>query len=257
MTPPDAGGPRGSAATYPILISADNQRREIAAAAITRLNVSGPATTAPRLNRATSTIEELPVDPNRPLYLPKLGTQAVMTEEETRESLRRFIREWRDLIGADPETLSLVARVDQPDGSKTATYEQRPFRHPIRGPFGKLELRFATDRRILSIASTCIPDAERIQAGLNAVTVQVQPENVVTQLRAGAVTYKNQNGADITLQIPTNSEITPRELVTYIRQSSTNPEALEFHLAYEVELTNTAVKTLYIDAVNGEVLAAG
>lgn len=255
ITPPDAGGPRGNVAAYPVLMSADNQRREIAAAAISRLNLSGSTTSTPRLHRATSTIEELVIDPARPLYLPKLGTAAVMTEEETRESLRRFIREWRDLIGADPTKLSLVGRVDQPDGTKTAIYEHRPFRYPIRGPFGRLELRFTTDRRILSIASTCIPDAERIQAALNAVTVRAQPEDVVTKLRANAVTYKNQAGTDATLQIPASSEITPRELVTYIRQSPTNPDALEFHMAWEVDISNAPVRRIYIDAVNGDAIA--
>ncbi len=256
MQPVNPGGPRSNEPTYPLLISADNQRREVATAALSRLNQPANSTTTSRLNIATSTIESLSVDPSRPLYLPKLGTAVVMNEEETRESLRRFIREWHDLIGADPAKLSLVERVDQPDGTRTATYDHRPFRYPIRGKYGKLEIRFTTDRRVLNLSSTCIPDAERIQTALAAITVRLQPVDVLTQLRGAPVTYRNETGTDVTLNIPAASEINPKELVTYILPSKNNPEALEFHLAWEVELTSSPVKVLYVDAVNGEVIAA-
>ena len=48
-----------------------------------------------------------------------------MNEEETRESLRRFIRDWQELIGSDPAKLSLIERTDQPDGSKLAFVSHR------------------------------------------------------------------------------------------------------------------------------------
>lgn len=256
LQPVNPGGPRSSEATYPIRISADNQRREIANAALGRLNQPPNATATSRLNAATSTIENLALDPSRPLYLPKLGIEPVMNEEETRESLRRFIREWHDLIGADPEKLSLIERVDQPDGTKTATYEHRPFRYPIRGRYGKLDIRFTNDRRVLNLSSTCIPDAERIQTALSAITVHVQAPDVVTRLRSTPVTYKNETGTDVTFSIPSASEINVKELVTYILPSKENPEALEFHVAWEVEVTGTQVRRLYIDAVNGDPIAA-
>ena len=179
-----------------------------------------------------------------------------MNEEETRESLRRFIREWQDLIGADPQKLSLIERVDQPDGTKTATYEHRPFRYPIRGRYGRLDIRFTNDRRVLNLSSTCIADAERIQSALAAITIQIQPPDLITRLRNAPVTYKNVAGTDVTFSIAPSSEVNVRELVTYILPSTENTDALEFHVAWEVELTGAQVKRVYIDAVNGDVIAA-
>jgi hypothetical protein len=256
LQPPGAAGPRGNEPAYPLIFASDDQRREAAQAAVTRLLQPADTGPAPQLQRVTATIESLPANPTRPLYLPKLGTAPVMTEEETRESLRRFIREWQELIGADPAKLSLVERVDQSDGAKIASYKQRPFRYPIRGNYGKLLIRFAPDRRVLNISSTCIPDADHLQTALAAITARLQPEDVITAVRTNPINYVDAAGTQLNLKVPATSEITPRELVTYIVPSKSNADALEFHLAWEVELTNAPVKKVYVDAVNGEIIAA-
>jgi hypothetical protein len=200
-------------------------------------------------------VERLRPNPSQLLYLPKLGTAAVMTEEETRESLRRFIRDWQDLIGADPTKLSLVERVDQPDGTRLAIYEQRPFRYPIRGNFGKLQLRFTTDRRVVSMSSTCIPDADRIQTTLAGISVKLKPEDAANLLLNSPINYTDAAGAQQTFKVPSATP-KPRELVTYIRPSTSKPDALEFHIAWEVDLSGAPVKKVYVDAVNGEILAS-
>jgi hypothetical protein len=256
LQPPGATGPRGNEASYPLLLASDDQRREAAQSAVDRLLQPSDTGPSPQLQRVTATIESLPANPSRPLYLPKLGTAAVMTEEETRESLRRFIREWQELIGADPAKLSLVSRVDQPDGMKLATYEQRPFRYPIRGNFGKLLIRFVADRRVLNISSTCIPDADRLQTALASITPRLLAEDVITAVRTNPIKYSDASDTQLNLTLPDTSEISPRELVTYIVPSKRNADALEFHLAWEVELTNAPVKKIYVDAVNGEIIAA-
>jgi hypothetical protein len=179
-----------------------------------------------------------------------------MNEEETRESLRRFIKQWQELIGADPSKLSLVERVDQPDGSKLANYEQRPFRYPIRGNYGKLQIRFTSDRRVLDLTSTCIPEAERIQSALSALGLRPKAEDAVQQLREKGLSYLDAGGTKVNFTVTAASAINPRGLVIYIVPSKTAPDALEFHLAWEMELNNAPVKTAYIDAVSGEVIAA-
>ena len=110
LQPPSATGPRGNDPLYPILLNEDSHRREAIAAALKRLaQPSGnSATTDAQLQPVTATILSLPSKANGSLYLPKVGATAVMNEEETRESLRRFIKEWQELIGADPAKLSLV-----------------------------------------------------------------------------------------------------------------------------------------------------
>ena len=257
LQPPNPTGPRGNSSPYPVRLIEDTHRKETIALAMNRLaQVSGNSNTAEvKLQPVTATILSLPPNGNASLYLPKVGATAVMSEEETRESLRRFITEWQGLIGSDPTKLSLVERVDQPDGSKLANYEQRPFRYPIRGNYGKLQIHFATDRRVISFTSSCIPDAERIQTSLPTFTnVRLRSKDAVQQLRDKGLVYTDPKGNKLDSKLPASSEINPRGLVIYILPSPNPPEALEFHLAWETELSNAPVKIAYLDAISGAII---
>jgi hypothetical protein len=245
LQPPSTGGPAENVARYPLLLTEDSHRKEAITVALNRLTLQ-PGTSDSRLAQLqpiTGTILDFSPAAGRNLYLPKLGASAVMSEEEIRESLRRFIKEWQELIGADPAKLSLVARVDQPDGAKLASYEQRPFRYPIRGNYGKLQIRFTADRRLLNVTSTCIPDAERIQTALAALTVRVKAADAI-------------QGSQLKLNLPANARVNPRGLVTYILPAKDRPDALEFHLAWELELENGPVSLAYIDAISGNLIFA-
>jgi len=256
LQPPSALGPAAPDSLYPILLTEDSQRNEATLVALNRLaqsseNISG---IKPQLQPVTGTVLTLPPNSAAALYLPKLGAGTVMTEEETRESLRRFIREWQQLIGSDPAKLSLVERIDQPDGSKLATYEQRPFRYPIRGGYGKLQINFGVDRRVINLTSSCIPDAERIQNALSALNLRPKAEDAVQQLQEKSASYLDANRNKLTFTLPSASQINPRGLTTYILRAKDRTDALEFHLAWEMELTNAPVKLIYVDAVNGEIV---
>lgn len=257
LQPPSALGPAAAPGLlYPILLTEDSQRNEATLVALNRLaqsseNISG---IKPQLQPVTGTVLSLPSKTAAALYLPKLGAGAVMTEEETRESLRRFIREWQQLIGSDPAKLSLIERIDQPDGSKLAIYEQRPFRYPIRGGYGKLQISFGDDRRVINLTSSCIPDAEGIQNALSALNLRPKAEDAVQQLQEKSVSYFDANRNKLTLTLPSASQINPRGLTTYILPAKDRTDTLEFHLAWEMELTNAPVKLIYVDAVNGEIV---
>ena len=257
LQPPSATGPHGNEPLYPILFIEDSHGKEATLAALNRLGqLSGKSNgIEPQLQPVTGTILSLPAKATNALYLPKLGAAATMNEEETRESLRRFIREWQELIGSDPDKLSLVERIDQPDGSKLAKYEQRPFRYPIRGNYGKLQINFASDRRVLNLTSTCIPDADRMQNALSALSLRLKAEDAVQQLRTKGVPYLDAKGTKLAFTVPASSEISARGLTIYILPAKDRPTALEFHLAWEMELTNAAVKFAYVDAVSGEIVA--
>ena len=252
IQPSNTAGPRGNEAPYPVLLAEDNHREEAAIASINHLLSSGEGAPAPALQPVTATLQHLPTNVAPALYLPKLGANPLMNEEETRESLRRFIRDWQGPIGADPAKLSLVERVDQPDGSKIARYEQRAFRYPIRGDYGKLEIRFTPERRVLNITSTCIPDADKIQTALSAVPIKLKAEDAVKQLTANDISYSNASGTKLTFR-PASNQIEPHELVTFITAAD-NQTALTFHVAWEIGITNGPIKTLYVDAVTGQVV---
>ena len=258
LQPPSATGPRGAEQLYPVLLPEDIKAKDATLAALNRLSQSANSNALePQLQPVTATVLSLPATANTPVYLPKVGAAAVMNEEETRESLRRFIREWEQLIGADPAKLSLVERSDQPDGTKLAVYEQRAFRYPIRGGYGKLQIHFTADRRVVDLNSSCIPNAERIQTTLSALTVSLKAEDAVKQLRENEISYTDSTGKRINLRAPASAEITPRELVTYIRPARDRVDALEFRIAWEIQISGLSPSLIYVDAVNGEILGAG
>lgn len=252
--PPNAAGPRGNVAPYPVLLTEDSHRTEAATASVNHL-LSTPVdrATAPLLQPVTATIESLPTTGTPALYLPKVGANPTMSEEETRESLRRFLRDWQGPIGAEPAKLSLVERTDQPDGSKIARYEQRAFRYPLRGNYGKLEIRFTSDRRVLNITSTCIPDADKIQTALSAVAIKLKPEDLGQQVTAKEIPYSGTGGTTLKFRPTTNNQLEPHELVTYITDAG-QTNALAFYVAWEVGITGAPFQTVYVDAVSGEVV---
>jgi hypothetical protein len=255
--PPNATGPRGNEVPYPVLLAEDNHRKEATTAAINHLMSSDVASaSAPPLQPVTATIESLPTNTATVLYLPKVGANALMNEEETRESLRRFIRDWQGPIGSDPAKLSLVERVDQPDGSKVARYKQRAFRYPIRGNYGNLEIRFTPERRVLNIVSTCIPDADKIQTALAAVNIKLKPEDAVRQLTNNDIQYFNAGGTKLTFRPTANNKLEPHELVTYIAPADSQTNGLAFHVAWEIGITNAPIQMAYVDAVTGQAIAS-
>jgi hypothetical protein len=257
LQPPSATGPKPNERVYPLLFSEDSQRREASIIGLNQLiqPTGNPEAAAPDLQPITATIKSLPANPARPLLLPKVGSERTMNEDETREALRRFIRESRELIGSDPVKLSLLERTDQPDGSKLAIYQQRPFRYPIRGNYGKLEIRFTTDRRVLDISSTCIPQAERIQQAFSALNVRPKFEDAISKIRENGIMYTDKNGTAQTLKISAAGEISTRGMVIYVLPSKSQPDTLEFHLAWEIDPGTASIKVAYVDAINFETIA--
>ncbi len=270
LQPTNPAGPRSSEPPYPLIIAEDNARKESATAALNRLRQSAaPAGTHQIVSEVdshlapiTSTIASLPAVTGNGFYLPKVGIEPMMNEEETRESLRRFIKDWRELIGADPADLSLVDHSTLPDGTHQANYEQRPFRFPIRGKYGKLQIRFASDRRILSLASTCIPDPDRVRNALRtlgasgAVGTRLTAEDAIKKLRDQNLSPAGVTATPATLKLPASADLKPRELVTFIQAAKSGANALEIYVAWEIEVSNAPFKLVYIDSINGDLIAA-
>jgi hypothetical protein len=257
IRPPDATRPKGiGPAGYPVSMTENQERRDAVLAAwkslIREQGIKSDA--VPELQPVTETIRSLPPSTDASIFLPKVGNGPNMTEEETRESLRRFIVSATDLIGAQPKQLSLVQRTDTPDGAKTARYRQRPFRYQLRGGFGVLEIGFFADRRISKISSTCIPDVEALQRAGAGVTVQIPAEEAPKRLAGNTLTYADASGSQATYTISPNDEIAVQQLVVYPRLSATKPSHIEFHLAWEIKVGNN--RTAYLDAVNGELIGA-
>ncbi len=255
LQPTDTTGPRSNTPPYPIGLADPAARLEEASVAWYQMSQHyGMAEkTEANLNPFTGTVASLP--PNAgPIVLPKVGSDPEQNEEQVRESLRRFIVEWRQLIGADPNQLSLVERTDEPSGVKLARYEQRPFRYPLRGEFGKLVIRFRPDRQVVSLSSTCIPNADRLQAPLAGLTAKINALEAVDHVKRQPVVATDASGRQQTFTIPANAALTARELVVYARPAAETGGGLQLYLAREIEVTNSPIKTIYLDAISDQVL---
>lgn len=250
--PTDPTGPTTDVRLYPIGLADPAARLEEASLAWYQLSQHHglPARTPVNLDPHTATLQSLPANLTTPIYLPKVG-DTEQTEEQTRESLRRFIVEWQRLIGAEPDELSLVERVDEPSGIKLARYEQRPFRYPLRGGYGNLTIRFRNDRQVVALSSNCLPNAERLQSTLASVNPQITGEDAVNALKAQPITTGQQ-----TITLPANAVLEPRQLVVYALPPTGQTGGLELHLAWEINVSNGPVKTIYFDAVSSQVIAA-
>jgi len=256
--PTDVNGPTANAPQYPITLSDVGSRLEEASVAWLQLSqrYGLPGKTEANLQPYTGTIQSLPANLSAPIRLPKVSTQATPTEEETRESLRRFIVEWQRLIGADPNELSLVERTDDPSGIKLARYEQRPFRYPLRGGFGNLIIRFRTDGQLVEFSSTCIPNADRVQAALAGLTPKLTSDDAVNHVKTGNLTVTDANGRQQTLSLPASAVVEAKQMVVYAQPPPDRSTGLQIRLAWEVDVTNGPVSKVYLDAISGETIAA-
>ena len=254
--PPDTGGPRADVRLYPVGLADPAARLEEASLAWYQISqhYGLQHRTEANLDPFTATLQSLPADLAATIQLPKVGdTQP--TEEQVRESLRRFIAEWQRLIGAAPEDLSLVERTDEAGGTKLARYEQRPFRYPLRGGYGNLMIRFRNDGKLVALSSNCLPNAERLQSALSQVSPAVTREEAVARVKAQPITVSNTTGQQ-TLTLPDNAVLDPGQLVVYALPVPGQSSGLELHLAWEISVTNGPIKTIYFDAVTSQVIAA-
>lgn len=255
IQPTGTGGPKAGP-PYPVILTEQTQRREATVVALKRIAQTTGWADQPEthLQPVTAVIKNLPKTAGTPLLLPKVGVNAEMNEEETREALRRFINEWRVLIGANPAHLSLVDRIDQPDGIKIARYEQRPFRYPLRGGYGRLEIRFLSNRTLVDMISTCLPDSERLQSALAVIAPSVTVEDAMKYVRENGITYTDASGNQQSYHLSNANEVNATELVTYVAPSPGRADSLELHLAWEISITQAPIKTAYLDAVDGKII---
>jgi hypothetical protein len=256
LRPTDANGPRSDVRLYPVGLVDPAARLEEASLAWYQISQQHGLQhrSEARLDPYTGTLQSVPPELAASIELPKVG-DAQQTEEQTRESLRRFIADWQRLIGAEPQELSLVERKDEAAGTKLARYEQRPFRYPLRGGYGNLTIRFRNDGKLVALSSNCLPNAERLQSALNQVSPELTGEEAVARVKAQPITVSNATGQQ-TITLPDNAVLEPRQLVVYALPSPGQSSGLELHLAWEINVTNGPIKTIYFDAVSSQVIAA-
>src|SRR5262245_16367083 len=253
LQPIDANGPRSKVPPYPIVASAYSIS-EGATVAWNQLaqRYGLPQQVTLDLQPLTGAIHSMPANLGSSIFLPKVGSEQTQTEEETRESLRRFIVDWQSLIHAHANQLSLVERTDS-GAVRVARYEQRPFRYPLRGGYGSLVIRFQGDRRVIDISSTCIPDAERLQTALASVTPIVTADDAAKIAKQQPINV-SANQQQRPAALPGTATVNVQHMVVSARPAS-DQQTLELHLAWEIDVANGPIKTIYLDAISRQIIA--
>lgn len=261
--PPETGRPRGGGPPYPVVLTASDERRQGALAAWTAIagTQGGPAP-APELRPVTATLAALPAGLPASLRLPKvvINEEEKLSEEEIRESLRRFISTAGPLLGVSTGDLSLVGveEVAGAAGRMRALYRQTRFPHPLRNGYGDVEVTFTVpDLVVTGLSSTAVPDSERLRRALSAVTQQLTAQKAADSLANRAVVYQGRGGAQQTHTVAPAEQVAARQLVIFPVPSTADPARLELRLAWELSAGSTAAPLLvYVDAVTGEQLGA-
>lgn len=261
--PVDTGAPRAEEAPYPVVLAPNDERREKALANWGALTTSEPAAAvAPELRPVTATVEGIPAELGAPLRLPKvIMDSSGNTDEEQRESLRRFISSAAPLLGIEPRELSLISITDAgvEAGARRATYRQRPFPHPLRNGFGTIEITFTPDLRVVALSSTAIPDAERLRRALVAVNVRLDERQAIeallnkplaTPITAASATGGVQQQART---LTSTEGVAARQLVVFPIQTD-DETTIRLHIAWEIDAGTPDRLLAYVDAVTGELL---
>jgi hypothetical protein len=252
--PPETGSPRPTDSPYPVVVSSTPEQLTNARAAwalLAREHGLGPNVT-PEFLPATATIRTIAgTDPK--LRLPRIGGEPIMSEDDMRESLRRFIASARALIGADSQQLSLVESSVPSDTAHLAVYEQRAVRFPLRNGFGILRIAFTPSQEITGFNNTCLPNLGPLQRTLGAIQPAVTAEQAGQAVVGQTFTFSDSAGSR-QYTVPNGEKIDVRQLVMYPVTQSADNSSLEIHLAWEIKIGQETQRTVYLDAVNSAVL---
>ncbi|HEX3559569.1 MAG TPA: hypothetical protein VHU19_10200 [Pyrinomonadaceae bacterium] len=258
--PPGAGPPGANEPPKFVSLAASDERR--AGALADWKIIAGEQAAArptPELQPVTATLKALPPNLQTPPRMPLvvLNDKKAQTEEETRESLRRFIASAAPLLGVTPQELSLVEVRDSGSGTKTARYQQNPFPYPLRNGYGVIEVTFTPDLRVVGLSSTAIPDSDQLRRSLAAVKPTLPADKAAAALANRAVTFNDRSGVRQARTVTQADAATARELVVFPLLRAEGAGTLELHVAWEIAVGGPASSLLvYVDAVTGDVLAA-
>src|SRR5947209_13597928 len=257
--PAGTGLPRANEPPKFAVLAASDERRKAALASWKAVagEQNAAATATPELQPVTATVKALPANlqtqPHMPLV--RINDKSTKSDEETRESLRRFIASAAPLVGVGLQELSLVEVVDAAGGAKTARYRQNSFPYPLRNGYGDVQITFTPDLRVVGLSSTAIPVDDRLRPALAPVTQTLTADKAAAALANRAVTFTDRSGNQQTRTVTQSDAVAARTLVVFPVRRDT--ATLELHVAWEVSVGGPEAPLLvYVDAATGDVLAA-
>ncbi len=229
---------------YPAIIQDSVERRERADREWRRmLDAYGAPATSPDLYPVTYTPRSLAGVSGGLQIIPSPPDPA-MEELGTREGAKRFIDRWRELIGADPASVSL-AEVSPIDGGQRLIYRQAGFSYPVAGNYGEMIAVITSAGRMIQLDDRFIPLVEL------PARPAIEREAAASRIVGKTFTYSDIAGRPQQARIDNPADVTVRQLVVLPIEKG---NAIEVHLAWEIIAGSSLSWTVFIDAINGDEL---
>lgn len=229
---------------YPAVIKDSADRREKAEREWRRmLDSYGVPPTPPDLYPVTGTPRSLlgVTDGIKLLNTsPEPGTETFAL----RAAMKAFIDRWRELLLADPETVSLMS-ADESGDSERLTYRQGNYPYPVAGNFGEMVAVISKDGRLLQLDDRFIPVVEL------PLKPSVERDIAGKKVVGRTFSYTDIAGREQRTPVGDPNEVSVKRLVVLPIEKA---DAIEAHLAWEVIAGKSLSWTVYIDAVTGEEL---
>lgn len=241
---PSAQAPNGAKLNYPPIVKDSPERRARAEREWRRLlDVNGVPQAAPDLYPITYTprsllgvaggIKIMAVKPE-----PGLETNAL------REAMKGFIDRWRELIGTEPSSISLVS--SSQDGTAVRlTYRQSNFPLPIAGAYGEMVAVISLDGRLMQLDDRLIPSVDL------ALKPQVDRDAAARSIVGRSFDFTDVAGRHQTVRIARLDEVKVNQLVILPLERE---GGIEIRLAWELKAGSSLTWTVFIDAMTGEQL---
>jgi hypothetical protein len=234
--------PDATRQNYPIVIKDSQERRAKAEREWRKLlDVYKAPQTAPDLNPIIYTPRSL-LNVSGGIRI--MNGSSGSDDLSVREAMKSFIERWRELLGADPASLSLISFDDSTDIHRL-TYQQGNYPFPLAGKYGELIAVVSADGRLMQLDDRLIPPVE------TPVKPEVDREAAAGRVLGKTFTYADISGRDQQVTISAIEEITVKRLVVLPIEKG---NAIEIRVAWEVEAGKSLAWTVYIDAIKGEEL---
>jgi hypothetical protein len=174
------------------------------------------------------------------------ATRAVDETEEmaTREAAKSFLTRWKDLLGIDPAGISLTS-VTNSAGSLRFEYAQANYPFPIIGNYGQLTMAISAEGRLSRLDDRLIP----------VVDLPSRPsldrEGAIRKVIGKTFRSTDSTGREQQTSVTDRTQVEVKQLAVVPVDRG---DAIEIHLAWEINVGKSPVWVFYIDAFNGQEL---
>ncbi|HEY7545061.1 MAG TPA: hypothetical protein VID27_09275 [Blastocatellia bacterium] len=163
---------------------------------------------------------------------------------DLRAAVKQFIDRWRDLLGADPDSVSLL-EVAEAGEVRRLTFKQSNYPFPVAGSFGEMIFTLSGEGRLIQLEDRFIPLVEV------PTRPEYQRDAARKKVTGRSFSYRDAAGREQREQISSEDEVTVKQLVVLPLEKGNQ---IEVRLAWEIVAGRALSWTVYIDAMTGEEL---